>query len=249
MSGKGDAWMPLYIADFARDTPHLDAEKIGVYLLLIMALWTRGGSLPNDSAQLASIGRVSRRSWASMSPVILEFFTKDGNFLRQKRVTAELERAQKVREARSENGKKGGRPSKLTESEQKANGKANDKLTETHARVALQSQKTTSSSDLKERSEPDPDLDRRAWNDGVRLLMGQSGVSEKHARSFFGRLLSENKLMARQLLPSLAMVEINGTPEPQAYLSKAAKGVGAPFQSPAERAKASHDAYVRSNII
>ena len=48
-------WMPLYIGDFLRDTTGLDAEMIGEYLLLYIAIWSKAGPLPNDNQKLARI--------------------------------------------------------------------------------------------------------------------------------------------------------------------------------------------------
>ena len=52
-------WMPLYIGDFLRDTTGLDAEMIGEYLLLYMAIWSKSGPLPNDNQKLARIFRMT----------------------------------------------------------------------------------------------------------------------------------------------------------------------------------------------
>ena len=52
-------WMPLYIGDFLRDTTGLDAEMIGEYLLLYIAIWSKAGPLPNDNQKLARICRMT----------------------------------------------------------------------------------------------------------------------------------------------------------------------------------------------
>ena len=52
-------WMPLYIGDFLFDTTGLDAEMIGEYLLLYIAIWSKAGPLPNDNQKLARICRMT----------------------------------------------------------------------------------------------------------------------------------------------------------------------------------------------
>lgn len=69
------------------------------------------------------------------------------------------------------------------------------------------------------------DLDASAWSTSVALLIDRCGVPEKQARSFFGRLLSENGLRAQDLLPALSQAMVNKTQDPQAYLRKAADGI------------------------
>lgn len=101
MTARADAWMPLYIADYMRDTPHLSVEQHGAYFLLIMACWTRGGKLPNDPRQLAQIARMSPHSWRKSSDVLLEFFRVDGAIITHGRVLKELGRAAELSAKRS----------------------------------------------------------------------------------------------------------------------------------------------------
>jgi uncharacterized protein YdaU (DUF1376 family) len=51
-------WMPLYIADYRKDTAHLSAAEHGAYLLLIMHYWSTG-SLPVEDAPLARIAAMT----------------------------------------------------------------------------------------------------------------------------------------------------------------------------------------------
>lgn len=145
---KSDTWMPLYVADYLRDTMHLTTEQHGAYMLLLMACWTRGGSLPSDPAQLAGIARMPLSAWRKAAPVLMAFFAADGDGLTHKRVTAEREKAQRLSDARRDSGSKGGRPRKQTESEEKPIGFAYANLsgsqTETPAQVALPSPSPTS---------------------------------------------------------------------------------------------------------
>lgn len=68
-------YMPLFVADYLADTAHLSTFQHGVYLLLIMNYWQRGGPLPDDDKRLASIARIGPREWARMRGTISEFFS------------------------------------------------------------------------------------------------------------------------------------------------------------------------------
>lgn len=80
-------WMPLYTADYLKDTQHLSTEEHGAYLLLLIAYWN-AGSLPDDDDALARIAKLSRQRWARTRPQIAPFFESGW---RHKRVEAELE--------------------------------------------------------------------------------------------------------------------------------------------------------------
>lgn len=85
-------WMPLYIADYRKDTGHLSATEHGAYLLLIMHYWATGG-LPNDDRQIARITCMSLKQWERIKPVIVNLF---GEGWRHKRIDAELARAAEI---------------------------------------------------------------------------------------------------------------------------------------------------------
>lgn len=131
MAGKADAWMPLYVADYLRDTTHLTRDQHGGYMLLLMACWNSGGRLPNDPGQLAAIARATPAEWRRMAPILLRFFQVDGEDIVHGRVVSEHQKAARLSEIRRQNGGKGGRPKKQPESSEKATGSANPKLTET----------------------------------------------------------------------------------------------------------------------
>lgn len=72
---------PIWVDAFQRDTQHLEADEIGAYFLLLMAMWTREScDFPDDDSRLARVCRVSTRLWKSrIGPVIRSFLTvKDG---------------------------------------------------------------------------------------------------------------------------------------------------------------------------
>jgi uncharacterized protein YdaU (DUF1376 family) len=101
---------------------HLNAEKHGAYLLLLMHLW-RAGFLVDNADQLASIARCDAKTWAkSVWPTLISFFDlHDGKFY-QKRLMAERENATKLRDIRSKVGKKGA--AKRWQDDGKSDGKS-----------------------------------------------------------------------------------------------------------------------------
>lgn len=131
MASRADTWMPFYVADYLKDTMHLTRDQHGGYMLLLMACWNCGGRLPNDNAQLAALAKATPAEWRKMAPILRRFFTADGDELVHGRVVQEHEKAQRLSEIRRENGGKGGRPKKQTETDGKATGLANGKLAET----------------------------------------------------------------------------------------------------------------------
>lgn len=96
-------YMRLWIADFLGDTLHLSDAEVGQYMLILMAMWRNGGSLPADEKSLERIAR------APVSSAVRAFFTVcDGNagaLLTQKRLTEELAKANGRSEAASGNAK------------------------------------------------------------------------------------------------------------------------------------------------
>lgn len=108
MPPRHDTWMPLYVGDYLRDTQKLQAEQHGAYLLLIMAAWIDGGSVPADPEDLAAIARVPLDRWQSHTAAkVLPFFRHDGDRYVHDRVLAELEAARTNVEKKSRAGKAG----------------------------------------------------------------------------------------------------------------------------------------------
>lgn len=100
-------FMQLYISDYFGDTQHLTTEQHGAYLLMLMTMWQKGGSLPNDQAKLARIARVSPRRWHIIAGDVMEFFDIEGDQITQKRLVEELQKCVSISEIRSSNGKAG----------------------------------------------------------------------------------------------------------------------------------------------
>ena len=91
---KSDIWMPIYIGDYLADTSHLDAERHGCYLLLLMHYWRKGPLIP-DINSLTNVARLPNdRGVLVIQPILDEFFVlnEDGRW-HQKRLDYEREKA------------------------------------------------------------------------------------------------------------------------------------------------------------
>lgn len=82
-------WMPLYVADYLKDTRRLTTLQHGAYMLLIMEYWT-AGSLPTDDATLAQIAGLSSQEWSKNRSAIERLFRPGW---KHKRVEEELAKA------------------------------------------------------------------------------------------------------------------------------------------------------------
>jgi len=98
-------YMPLYIADYERDTRHLTPAEDGLYCRLIRALWEAGGKLPADEDYLARTCRVSLKIWRHAAATVMAFFRVENGLISQKRVTLELAKAERKSRQASEAGK------------------------------------------------------------------------------------------------------------------------------------------------
>lgn len=105
-------WMPFYVGDYLADTPHLDTEEHGAYLLLIFSYWSRGKPLPDDDKKLQAIAKQPLERWLEIRPTIAEYFDVRDGYWFHERVEEELEKSRKISEQRSEAGRKGGSKSK-----------------------------------------------------------------------------------------------------------------------------------------
>lgn len=95
-------FMPLYVAEYLADTPHLSTVEHGAYMLLIMTYWQRGEPLPADDKRLARIVRLSDAEWLSIRDEIADLFVVEGNVWKHRRIDHELEKAMtKLEQARN----------------------------------------------------------------------------------------------------------------------------------------------------
>lgn len=107
MTKKADTWMPLYVGEYLADTTNLNTEQHGAYFLMLLAAWKRGGKIPNDDGQLASITKLSIARWRAHRAILLELFREEGGALVHKRVTQEREKAQAISDKKSKVGAEG----------------------------------------------------------------------------------------------------------------------------------------------
>ena len=121
-------WMPLYVADYLKDTGHLSAAEHGAYLLLIMHYWSTGG-LPKEDRRLAAIARMSPKEWSESRDTIAEFF---GDGWKHGRIERQLLEAGDAYNRRAMAGKLGGKAKAA-----KWQSRSNDTSNATAERVAL----------------------------------------------------------------------------------------------------------------
>ncbi|MCA0214544.1 MAG: DUF1376 domain-containing protein [Proteobacteria bacterium] len=107
MTKKADTWMPLYVGEYLADTTNLNTEQHGAYCLMLMAAWKRGGTLPNDDSQLASITKLSPGRWKAHRAILVDFFEAKDDTLIHERVTHERIKAQAISEGKKESGAAG----------------------------------------------------------------------------------------------------------------------------------------------
>lgn len=107
MAKKADTWMPLYVGEYLADTTNLNTEQHGAYFLMLLAAWKRGGKLPNDDGQLASITKLAPGRWKAHKAILLELFRMEDGALVHKRVTQEREKAQAISEKKAQSGASG----------------------------------------------------------------------------------------------------------------------------------------------
>lgn len=107
---KVDIFMPLYIADYERDTADLSFEEHGFYLAVIRALWTRKGVLRvDDKPRLARVLRTDVETLDRLWPSIDGFLTRNADgTVSQKRLSLEIERAKHNKVTAIERARRGG---------------------------------------------------------------------------------------------------------------------------------------------
>lgn len=106
-------WMPLYVSDYLADTVDLKADESGVYLTMLMLTWRRhDAALPNDMEWLkrslkACLAEFHGHQFNRIVPKLLDrYFTLDGGFYRNKRLTKERQKTDKLSANQSQKANK-----------------------------------------------------------------------------------------------------------------------------------------------
>ncbi len=110
MSARNDVWMPLYVADYLRDTQHLSTVEHGAYFLLIMHAWSNGGAIPRNDEQLSRITRLTLAQWRKIKATVTSFWTDHGEvgqIYMHDRILKEISRAEAIVEKRRKAGVRG----------------------------------------------------------------------------------------------------------------------------------------------
>lgn len=99
--------MPVFVAEYIADTTHLSCEESGAYLHLLMALWLRGGSIPDSDGDFAKITKLSLKKWKAMRHRIEPFFSVADGVWTQNRLTKEINYVRGTSKKKSAAGVKG----------------------------------------------------------------------------------------------------------------------------------------------
>ena len=95
---------PIWVDAFQRDTQHLEADEVGAYFLILMAMWTREDcDFPDDDHRLSRVSRVSLRLWKTRVGVAIRpFFSSEGGALISKRLREEATYVERQVKAQSD---------------------------------------------------------------------------------------------------------------------------------------------------
>lgn len=176
-------YMQLWIADYLADTQHLSVEQSGCYLHLLMAMWTAGGSLPNDPKVLARVCKMTVGKWRRVADAVLALMTVDGAKITQKRLQKELQKAREIAAKRS-----AAASTKLLNDNKTSPAKATTNAEQKHPKRAPAPQPLPVYSEAKASGVPPefPDLRKQVFDLALPTLKTQ-GHGEREARAIIGR--------------------------------------------------------------
>lgn len=209
-------WIPLYPADYHKDTRHLSTLEHGAYLLLLMAAFDGGGKLPADPVRLARIAGLDAAQWGEVGPVVMPFFQRKCGHYEHGRVRRELAKADRLIEQKREAGKAS---AKARAEKAKFNGCS------TGVAISLQRNANQSQSQGSDTIVSAADAAKKElFSEGLEYLVA-CGSSVGSARSFLGSLRKEaGDTQALHLIREAKRQQIS---EPKAWLTKTARSAPA----------------------
>ena len=83
-------YMKLYVAEYLAETTILDVVGHGAYLLILMAMWRKGGKLARTDDNLRRIAQCSPEQWASVRDDVLGHFKVSGGSIKHDRLSKEI---------------------------------------------------------------------------------------------------------------------------------------------------------------
>jgi uncharacterized protein YdaU (DUF1376 family) len=213
--------LPLWVDAFQRDTQHLEADEVGAYMLVLMAMWTRPEcDLPDDDVRLSRVARVSVRLWRSrIGPVIRAFFTVENGALISKRLRQEatyVERQCKAQSSRK-SGEKIANELNFQELGASVDDPTDMPTDRTPDHPSQQPNNPTYSEDKSsDAGGVETDFAKRVFEEGVALLI-RHGLAEKQARSTIGRWRKEQSDPA--LIEAFTAFAGSGAVDPVGWIS------------------------------
>ena len=101
--------MPVNAAEFLLETNELKPDELAAYFLLLLNMWARGGSLPNDPERLARFARVDRAIFDILWLNLGKLFDATPECLSQKRLTLQYEEVRLAKQVNVVRAQKGGK--------------------------------------------------------------------------------------------------------------------------------------------
>ncbi|MEN6641029.1 MAG: DUF1376 domain-containing protein [Armatimonadia bacterium] len=123
-----------HIGDYARDTAHLTMIEHGAYTLLLDRYYATEKPIQADQVHRLARAR-TRDEKAAVDAVLGEFFVLIDGEWHHNRADREIEKAAGRINAAKENGKKGGRPKKQNETDEKPSGFSLGSVSETQTKA------------------------------------------------------------------------------------------------------------------
>lgn len=174
MADRADAWMPLYVADYLKDTQHLSALEHGAYLLLIMHAWSHEGLLPSEESRVARIAGLTQKEWKNSRDVLLKFFAKKSDGFRHKRVEKERARASALNEQRREAGRASAAARAAAKTGESGNERLNGRSNESATSVATE---LPTNAQRNRRPSPSPSPEDSNLPPDVRAILTEGGYA------------------------------------------------------------------------